>query len=248
MATVLAQVGWRPVQLVGGYKTYRRRVQARLYGEADGPTLVLLDGRTGVAKTEVLGRLAALGVQTLDLEGLAQHRGSLFGALPGRPQPGQKLFESRLLTALDALDLSRPIVVEAESSKIGERMTPPWIWAAMRRAPRIELRANLAARAGYLAAAYGDIADDPPALKAILDRLPVHPGRKQVSALSDLAAAGAIEDLAAVLMETHYDPAYDRSSRKAGRQALAVIDLPDLSPASQDAAAAEIARLVTGLT
>jgi tRNA 2-selenouridine synthase len=127
MATILSQVGWPTSVLVGGYRTYRRRVTARLYD--DGPTplkLVLLDGHTGSAKTDVLLRLAQLGVQTLDLEGLAEHRGSLFGGRPGRAQPSQKLFESRLLSALEALDPARPVVVEAESSKIGERMTGIW--------------------------------------------------------------------------------------------------------------------------
>jgi tRNA 2-selenouridine synthase len=96
MATVMDQVGWPVTLLRGGYRTWRRRVTAALYDEGAPLRLVLLDGDTGTGKTDVLARLAARGVQTLDLEALAQHRGSLFGALPGRPQPSQKLFESRL--------------------------------------------------------------------------------------------------------------------------------------------------------
>ena len=84
---ILSQVGWRTAKLAGGYRTYRRWVQTRLYESGPRYELVLLDGHTGSAKTEMLARLAARGVQTLDLEGLAEHRGSLFGALPGRPQP-----------------------------------------------------------------------------------------------------------------------------------------------------------------
>jgi len=84
MATILSRVGWRTSLLVGGYRTYRRHVQARLYDETWPLNLVLLDGDTGTGKTEILGRLAARGLQTLDLEGLAGHRGSLFGGLPGR--------------------------------------------------------------------------------------------------------------------------------------------------------------------
>lgn len=114
MATVLEQVGWRPTVLSGGYKTYRRRVTAALYDAEPDFRVILLDGYTGVAKTEVLGRLERLGVQTLDLEGLAAHRGSLFGALPGHPQPHQKGFELALLARVDALDRTRPVVVEAK--------------------------------------------------------------------------------------------------------------------------------------
>lgn len=119
MATILSQVGWPVSLLVGGYKTYRRVVQARLYDGEAALRFVLLDGHTGSAKTEILGRLAARGAKVLDLEGLAEHRGSLFGALAGRSQPSQKLFESRLIQALDRLDPGLPIIVEAESSKIG---------------------------------------------------------------------------------------------------------------------------------
>src|SRR5206468_4833288 len=122
-----------------GYRTYRRRVSAALYDAQPDFRVVLLDGYTGVAKTEVLGRLGALGVQTVDLEGLASHRGSLFGGLAGTRQPHQKGFESALLARLDALDHSRPIVVEAESSKVGDLNVPPTLWKAMLAAPRIEL-------------------------------------------------------------------------------------------------------------
>lgn len=82
MATVLRQVGWRTTLLTGGYKTWRRYVTDRLYDQPLGFQLVLLDGNTGSAKTEILDRAAARGVQVLDLEGLAGHRGSVFGAMP----------------------------------------------------------------------------------------------------------------------------------------------------------------------
>ncbi|MBV8684102.1 MAG: tRNA 2-selenouridine(34) synthase MnmH, partial [Caulobacteraceae bacterium] len=119
MATILDQIGWRVTVLTGGYRTYRRRVTTALYEAEPSLKVVLIDGQTGVAKTDILGRLAARGVQALDLEGLAAHRGSLFGALT-QPQPPQKLFESRLLAAMEGFDLTRPVVVEAESSKVGE--------------------------------------------------------------------------------------------------------------------------------
>ena len=92
--------------------------------------------------------LAARGLQTLDLEALADHRGSLFGAT-GRAQPSQKMFESRLLAELDALDPARPVIAEAESSKIGDRMLPPALWTRLVEAPGVELTAPLTARARW---------------------------------------------------------------------------------------------------
>jgi len=244
MATILSQVGWRTAVLAGGYRTWRRDVKARLYDEEPALALVLLDGRTGSGKTEVLSRLAARGVQTLDLEALAEHRGSVFGGIAGRPQPSQKLFESRLVAALAALDPCGPILVEAESSKVGDRMVPPMLWKAMTAAARITLVAPTAARAGYLARHYGDLVRDRAAFEAQLGRLPAYPGRKALERWRALADAGDLEAIAAELVESHYDPAYDRAARKDTRARLATIELAGLDEAAQEVAADQVAALV----
>ncbi len=245
MATVLDQIGWRVSLLEGGYRTWRRHVTARLY-EADCPLrLVLIDGGTGTAKTELLGRLAARGAQVLDLEGLAGHRGSLLGAREA-PQPPQKLFESRVLAAVERLDPDHPVVVEAESSRIGLRMTPPSLWRAMATAPRIVLEAPLAARARYLVHVYADMIAEPARLEAALSRLPTHPGRKRLAAWRELIAAGEFEALAAALIELHYDPAYARSSRADSRPVLGRVHADDLGPDAQEQMADRIAALLPG--
>jgi tRNA 2-selenouridine synthase len=244
MATVLGQVGWRVSVLKGGYKTWRRSVTAALYDAQPDIRVILLDGDTGSGKTEILARLSLLGVQTLDLEGLAGHRGSLFGALRGTEQPSQKMFESRLMEALAGFDRAQPIVVEAESSKIGERMAPPMLWKAMLAAPCVELRAPREARARYLVSAYHDIVEDPAALEQTLLRLPGRHGGKRLAEWLDLAKSGQFEALAQALVQDHYDPAYQRSRREDHRPRLGVVEVADLEPASQNAAAASIAELI----
>lgn len=243
MAVILAQVGWRTSVLQGGYRTYRRRVVQRLYQGEPLKHVVLLDGHTGTGKTEVLQRLQARGVQTLDLEDLAEHRGSLLGGLPGRPQPSQKMFESRLLAAIETIDPGRPVVIEAESSKVGERMLPPVVWSAMTGAPRIELQAPLPERARYLAAGYAALGQDAETLIGLLSRLPDRPGRKRLEAWTQLVRDGALEELAAGLMEAHYDPAYRRSSRQHERAVLGTVPLERLDAAAFDAAAERVAEL-----
>ena len=245
MAVILAQVGWRTSVLHRGYHNYRRRVVDRLYDGEPLKHVVLLDGHTGAGKTEVLQRLAERGVQVLDLEALAEHRGSLLGALPGRPQPKQKMFESRLLAAIEALDPERPVVVEAESSKVGQLMMPPVLWSAMIQAPRIELLAPAPERARYLAQAYAELGQDPEALIDLLVRLPDRPGRKRLEAWSVMARGGALEELAAGLMEAHYDPAYRRSSRQNERTTLGTISLDQLDAAGFDAAADRVAEIAS---
>ncbi|HEY4030987.1 MAG TPA: tRNA 2-selenouridine(34) synthase MnmH, partial [Caulobacteraceae bacterium] len=246
MAVILAQVGWRTSVLSGGYRTYRRRVVQRLYDGASLDKVVLIDGHTGAGKTEVLQRLGEHGVQVIDLEGLAEHRGSLLGALPGRPQPSQKLFESRLLAAIERLDPERPVLIEAESSKVGERVLPPAVWSAMTGAPRIELVAPAPERARYLAATYAELGHDAETLIGLLSRLPDRPGRKRLEAWTGLVRGGALEELAAGLMEAHYDPAYRRSSRQHERATLGTVHLERLDGEGFAAAAKQVAELTVG--
>ena len=246
MALILTQVGWRAGVVQGGYRTYRREVTQRLYDTPPAFRAVVLDGPTGSGKTEVLARLPALGVQVLDLEGLARHRGSLLGRLPGQDQPSQKMFESGILAALEAIDPARPVVIEAESSKIGERMTPPVVWQAMTVAPQIRLAAPLEGRAAYLAGAYRHLADDEAVLAGLLGRLPSHPGPRQLDRWLKLAREGALAELAAELIDQHYDPAYRRSARKHERPLLGEATVETLTEAGLEAAARAVARLVEG--
>jgi len=248
MATILSRVGWRTTILAGGYRTYRRGVQARLYEAPCALRAVLLDGNTGCGKTEILNRLPARGLQVLDLEDLAGHRGSLFGGLAERPQPSQKMFESRLLGALDRLDPSRPVVVEAESSKIGDLMIPPSLWQAMQSAPRIELDAPRQERARYLVQAYGDIVADPEALETAFRRLPVFPTQRRLEDWRRLSREGKFETLAEALIELHYDPAYNRARRKAAHPLLATIALTTLDEPAQAGAVDLVVRAIASVT
>ena len=243
MATVMDQVGWPVTQLEGGYQTWRRRVVAELHGapHASGGALklTLLDGYTGSGKTQVLHRLADHGLQTLDLEALAEHRGSLFGAT-GRPQPSQKMFESRVAEALSHLDRARRIVVEAESSRIGDLTIPPMLWAAMKAAPRIELTAPLDARVARILQEYDSIGADIERLETALSRLPRHHSKETIAAWRTAAREGRLIALVTDLMTYHYDPAYARGSSAAFR----VVNVEGLSDRDLDEAAGRVVAVI----
>lgn len=243
-ASILKQIGWRVEVLEGGYKTWRRLVVEALYDHALPYRIVLLDGNTGTAKTDILQRVASKGGQVLDLEGLAHHRGSIFGTMG--TQPSQKGFETALAAALARLDPNRPVLVEAESSRIGARNLPSMLWAAMCDAPRIEVSASLPARAGYLAEAYADLVADCDLMDQRLDQLVSLQGHERIDAWRALAQAGAFVDLAEALMAYHYDPRYEKSRARYGHEVLEKIDLLDMSESAREMAAERIiARLDT---
>lgn len=242
-ATILGQIGWRVETLAGGYQSWRRLVVKAVYDTPVAAPVVVLDGNTGSAKTEILNLLPGFGVQVIDLEGLARHRGSLFGNLG--VQPSQKAFEGALALALARLDPTRPVVVEAESSKIGDCRLPPELWKAMVAAPRVAIAALRPARADYLARAYADLTADPVRLAGTVDHLrPMHP-KETIAEWQALAAAGRFAALADSLMERHYDPRYGKHRARMApplveipAERLEEADLPDL--------AAKVARAVSG--
>ena len=240
-ALILGQIGWRVETLAGGYKAWRGLVLHELTETPLRAPLVVLDGNTGSAKTELLARLAARGVQVIDLEGLAHHRGSLFGARGA--QPSQRMFEGRLAHALAVLDPDRPLVVEAESAMIGNCRLPPILWRAMTQAPRIELEVSRADRAAYLAQAYLDVTADPARLMATLEQLrPYHPA-KRIETWQALATTGAFADLAGALMEHHYDPRYAKHRARSDLRRT-LHPLAALSPEALDRAADALARQI----
>ncbi|MBN2631383.1 MAG: tRNA 2-selenouridine(34) synthase MnmH [Rhodobacteraceae bacterium] len=240
-ATILTQIGWRAEVVTGGYKTWRGLVVRALYDDPFPCRVIVLDGNTGSAKTDVLNLLPARGVQVIDLEGLANHRGSLFGSMG--EQPSQRGFEGRLAIALARLDPTRPVVVEAESSKVGDCRLPPRLWRAMVDAPRLTIAAPLAARAEYLTRAYADIVADPVRLDEVLTRLkPAHPAER-IADWRAMAGSGAFTSLAAGLMQHHYDPRY---ARHRARMAHPMIEITtdSLTEAALPGLADQVAKAV----
>ena len=242
-AWMLKEIGWRSEVINGGYRTFRRLVVKALYDDPLPLHVVRLGGYTGTAKTELLPLIEAAGGQVVDLEGLAKHRGSVLGAW-NEPQPSQKAFETKLAVALGSLDPARPVLVEAESSKIGQLTLPPSLWAAMKDAPIIELSAPMEARAAYLAHAYADILADGDALRAKLAPLRRVRGAAMLDAWDALHAGGDKVALCRSLAEDHYDPAYRRAQK--GRPKVPVTELPleDLSEATLMRAASKIAQIM----
>jgi tRNA 2-selenouridine synthase len=214
MAHVLREIGWDARTLEGGYKAYRRYVVETLERLPRRFAFRVVHGATGSGKSRLLAALDATGAQVLDLEALAAHRGSVLGALPDRPQPSQKLFESQLLSTLGALDPARPVFVEGESRRIGQVQLPTALIESMRAAACLRLEADLETRVALLLEEYRHFFADLAVLNAQLDCLVDLHSRATVETWKTLAAQGEWQALVTRLLEAHYDPAYRRSAAR----------------------------------
>ncbi|MDD3674529.1 MAG: tRNA 2-selenouridine(34) synthase MnmH [Thauera propionica] len=232
-ATWLRMVGWDAHQLQGGYKSFRHQVIDDIARIAPALQWQVVCGPTGSAKTRVLEALAQAGAQTLDLEDLAAHKGSVLGALPDRPQPTQKGFETMLCARLQVFDPARPVYVEAESRKIGLVFVPEPLILSMRRSPCIAIDATRDARLDFLVRDYGYLGDDVTLLQANIARLADLQSRETIARWHELAAQRELATLFGELIDLHYDPLYRRSQNGnyAGFAAAPRLSCDDLSDA-----------------
>ena len=150
-AHILSEASWRCHLQKGGYKAYRRDILDCLAADFSSLPLVIIAGRTGSAKTDILGQIAKMGGQILDLEGLACHRGSLLGRWPDTPQPTQRFFESALIAQVREFDKTRPVYVESESSRIGNLQLPTALWQLMTTSPMVTIETPARASRGISA-------------------------------------------------------------------------------------------------
>lgn len=211
--TWMRMVGWDAQQLAGGYKSFRRHVIQQIDQLAPQLDLRVLCGPTGSGKSRLLPHLVAAGAQVLDLEGLAQHRGSVLGDLPGQPQPSQKGFETNLQTALAGLDLARPVFIEAESRRIGQIHLPTPLLDRMRASPCVEIDAPLAARLQLVLEDYVHLGAEPERLAERLAQLRGLHANERIDQWLAWARGRELALLFEDLMVAHYDPAYARSQR-----------------------------------
>ena len=221
----LAQAGVARPRVAGGFKALRHCCLSIIDRAAALRRFVLVGGRTGAGKTRVLAAAPA----ALDLEALARHRGSAFGALPV-PQPTPVTFENALALALLHLPEDRAIAVEDESRTIGRLAVPAVLYSALQRAPVVLLEVPTAERIDNIRREYVEQAEDPqPRLRTALDRIRRRLGgarHAEIAALMEAAfrtpgAAAGHDAWIARLLADYYDPMYDHQLRgKADRIAM----------------------------
>ncbi len=214
MSLILAKIGWPVTQLDGGYKNFRSHVNEVLPHFASRFQWRVICGTTGSGKSRLLQALAAQGMQVLDLEQLAVHRGSVLGNLPSQAQPSQKKFESGIWQTLRHFDAGLPVFVEAESKKVGKLRVPDAIMEEMRKSPCINLSLPTEQRVQLLMDDYAHFVHDTADLNQQLDCLQNLHGKERIQGWKQMADSGQMHELVRELLEKHYDPAYLRSINK----------------------------------
>lgn len=234
MTHILNQIGWRADKFDGGYKSYRRAVVAELALLPATFKFIVVCGLTGSGKSNLLAALHSLGAQVLDLEQLAAHRGSVLGNIPQIEQPTQKMFDSLIWWQLRRFDTARPIFIEAESKKVGNLRVPEALIQAMWQTAlclRVEISNSL--RITLLKQEYAHFLNDPDLLNQKLDCLTSLYGHAQISIWKTLVHSQQWDELVLILLENHYDPAYNKSilQHYPDYAQAPVTPITDISPA-----------------
>lgn len=215
MAHILGEVGWRAARLEGGYKAYRRRVTEDLASLPQRFQFRVVCGPTGSGKSRFLQALAAAGGQVLDLEQLAAHRGSVLGNLPDASQPAQKMFDSQIWHRLHHFDPAQPVYVEAESKKVGQLRVPDALIERMwQHGHCVTLEVASAQRVQLLKEEYAHFIADPQSLLEKVACLKELHSKERLAHWQTLAQAGRWDEFVLDMLESHYDPAYHRSTLK----------------------------------
>ncbi|MFZ4535894.1 tRNA 2-selenouridine(34) synthase MnmH [Propionivibrio sp.] len=242
MTHIFRRIGWDAQQLEGGYKIYRKQVLDNLDELPRRISFKVICGATGSGKSRLLQALALRGKQVLDLEELACHKGSVLGVLPDSPQPSQKMFETKLLAALQRLDPAQPVFVEAESRKIGSIQLPDALLETMRAGVCINIEAAFEARVEFLLRDYDYFLKAPDWFNSRLDVLNKLQSHETIARWQGYASSGQWRELVIELLELHYDPLYRRSqnSHYSGLNATPPFTTNDLTPAGIDTLASQI--------
>lgn len=203
MAWLFSMLGYEVYTLKSGYKAYRNMV---IEGMGRPAKYFILGGKTGSGKTEVLHHLAQMGEQIIDLERLANHKGSAFGALGEPPQPTTEQFENNLHLAMQKLDFSKRIWLEDESKNIGRCFITNPLWAKMVKAPLLVIDIPLDIRIERLVKEYGNMPAQ--GLEESIYKIEKRLGNEAMKEALLNLAQGNLAEVVRITLH-YYDKAYD---------------------------------------
>lgn len=212
-ASLLRAIGHEVFVIEGGYKAYRQHMLQALHALSETRRFIVLHGNTGVGKTLILNALEEKGLDVIDIEALAHHRGSMLGRVGLEPQPSQKTFEDRFYRGLKDAK-SNNIFVEAESKRLGRVNIDDTVLAGMRQGLHIYVDAPMWFREQEIVREYTRMEGAKQELLTIMDNFRKHLGNETVDEFVALIQANNYGPVAKVLMQRYYDPKYEYTSNQ----------------------------------
>jgi tRNA 2-selenouridine synthase len=224
MAWLFETAGLKVFTLDGGYKAYRGYIRKQFSKNVD---MVVLGGYTGSGKTSILQEMEKKGEQFLDIEGIAHHKGSVFGPLGQKQQPSNEQFENNLADAWRKFDFSKPVWVEDESRQLGTCGIPDPLFAQMRKAPVIKVIIPKSERIKRLVNEYGNFEKKLLAeqVEKIRERLGGQFANEAIEALNQNQL-----DKVADLTLRYYDKAYEFGILKRNPESITKLELEKDDP------------------
>ena len=219
IAWLLEKYKLNPITLKGGYKIYRRWV---LDSFSKKLNIVVIGGKTGTGKTKLLSLLEKYKYQTIDLEGLACHRGSTFGGLGMKEQPSNEQFENKIAEKLNSFKISNNIFVEAESANIGKCKIPHEFFNQMKNSRRIEIIRSESNRLDELIDTYSVFKKEELQESVLRIKKRLGPQRTKIALES---ITNERWDLVCKSVLDYYDKCYEYE--KVGKTNIKILDLTD---------------------
>lgn len=208
IASILELTGYPVKQLSGGYKAFRNQITAFFDNFTSDAPLIVLHGMTGIGKTTLLGILAKQGESTVDLEGIACHRGSAFGSLGlSQSHLTQKRFETLLWEAFRKLPHGKPIYLEGESRRIGQVTLPGNLYDVMGESFKVWCTASLETRVKRLNDEYG-LKEYETELAEALGRIKKKLGGDKFTEITGYLQRWEMEPFMTELVVSYYDKLY----------------------------------------
>lgn len=204
-------LGIDAVKLDEGYKGYRKYINKSLPKIVEDIKFVVLYGNTGTGKTDILKSLENKGIDVLDLEGCANHRGSILGSVGLGKQNTQKMFESLVYESLKSRKTNL-VFVEGESKRIGKDIIPEYLFNAMKQGINLKIKASMETRINNILKDYVHGTDDE--LIEALNYLRKYLGDKNIDRYIQLINDHNYSPVIEELMTKYYDPLYEHNTRK----------------------------------
>ncbi|MFC2103810.1 tRNA 2-selenouridine(34) synthase MnmH [Bacteroidota bacterium] len=224
MAWLFEMVGIKTYVLEGGYKAFRKYGKKQL---SQSTNLIILGGLTGSGKTETLLKIEDKGEQIVDLEGLANHKGSVFGALGQKPQPTNEQFENDLLYKWLSFDITKPIWLEDESRSIGSNWIPNELFQIMRKSLVLKIEIEKKLRVKRLVKEYAGF--NAKCLEECILRIGKRLGGQNVKQALESLEKGELSHVADITL-AYYDKSYSFGIESRGKNSIYPVNLDSDNP------------------